>query len=572
MTLAEVIAQQRQERQRCLKAILDSKAKRKLIVAGAGTGKTFAFGELLAQREGENNLALTFIRKLVDDMASALGQAAEVKTFHAYCKKILHERHGSIELAPLLSTIIRIDAEHLGRALGDFDTKIRMLAEDSPEVAFYLRRGDYYQVVGFDDSVYRLYCELRENGEVLPDFGQIVVDEYQDFNPLEVAFIHELAKKGDILIVGDDDQALYEDRSASPGYLRQLHGSGEFERFELPFCSRCTEVVVAATNHVIATAQAHGLLHSRIAKRYECYMEEKHQDSVKYPKIIRALCTTVGVVATYIEREIASIDPPDIAESHAEGKEYPTVLVAGPGHYLREIRKRLTPKYPQISYTPSQPIASDIVDAYKILITNEQSNFGWRILLDVLCDQETQKRVVIASEDGSSMRALLDANFVTTHLEAIQLAYSVIVGEQTPQAVESRVKELSGPFADAVMAWLTNDAADDQEALDVNSPTVLLTTYKGCKGLSAGHVFIVGAHDGVLPKDRNAIQDREVSQFVVALTRTRKQCHVLSNKWVNAPKNKAGQFVAPFEASPFAEWIPSGLVKNLGNLAAKHFK
>lgn len=572
MTLAEVIAQQRQERQHCLEAILDSKAKRKLIVAGAGTGKTYAFGRLLAQREGENNLALTFIRKLVDEMASALGETAEVKTFHAYCKKILHERHGSIELAPLLSTIVRKDAELLSTALSDFDTKIRMLKEDSPEVAFYLLRGDYYQVVGFDDSVYRLYCELRENGDVLEDFGQIVVDEYQDFNPLEVAFIHELTKKGDILIVGDDDQALYEDRSASPSYLRQLHGAGEFERFELPFCSRCTEVVVAATNHVIATAQAHGLLHDRIAKRYECYMEDKHQDSAKYPKIIRALCTTVGIVATYIEREIASIDPADIAESRAEGKEYPTVLVAGPGHYLREIHKRLVAKYPQITYTPSQAIAGDVVDAYKILITDEQSNFGWRILLDALCDEETQKQVVIASQDGTSIRELLDANFVTTHTDAIQLAYSVVVGEQTVEAVQELLKELLGPSADAILAWLALGDADDEGVLEQGKPTILLTTYKGCKGLSAGHVLIVGAHDGSLPKNRNAMEDREVSQFVVALTRTRKQCHILANKWFIAPVDGNGKFVAPFNPSPFSEWIPNGLVKDLGNLAAKDFK
>lgn len=572
MTLEEIVARQRQERQRCLEAILDSKTKRKLIVAGAGTGKTFTFGKLLAQREGENNLALTFIRKLVDDMASALGQTAEVKTFHAYCKKILHERHGSIEFSPLLSTIIRTDADLLGLALGDFDAKIRMLEEDTPDVAFYLRRGDYYQVVGFDDSVYRLYCELRENGGVLPDFGQIVVDEYQDFNPLEVAFIRELAKKGDILIVGDDDQALYEDRSASPSYLRQLHCGGEFERFELPFCSRCPEVVVTATNHVIATAQAHGLLKGRIPKRYECYMEEKHHDSAKYPKIIRALCTTIGIVATYIEREIASIDPADIAESRAEGKEYPTVLVAGPGHYLREIHKRLAAKYPQILYTPSQAIASGIVDAYKILITNEESNFGWRILVDVLCDEETQKRVMIGSQDGTLIRELLDANFVATHIDAVQLAYSVVIGEQTAEAIQEMLKELLGPSADAIMSWLTLGDADDVGALDQGKPTIHLTTYKGCKGLSAGHVFIVGAHDGSLPKNRNAMEDREISQFVVALTRTRKQCHVLSNKWFIAPVDENGQFLAPFKPSPFSEWIPTRLVKDLGNLAAKDFR
>jgi len=221
---------------------------------------------------------------------------------------------------------------------------------------------------------------------------------------------------------------------------------------------------------------------------------------------------------------------------------------------------------------PSQAIATDIVDAYKILITDEQSNFGWRILLDVLCDDETQKRVVIESQDGRPMRALLDANFVATHLEAVQLAYSVVVGERTAEAFQARLNELLGPSADAIMSWLTLDDADDVGALEQDKPRILLTTYKGCKGLSAGHVFIVGVHDGSLPKNRNAIEDREVSQFVVALTRTRKQCHVLSNKWFIAPRDGAGNFVAPFKASPFAEWIPNGLVKELGNLSAKDFK
>ena len=170
------------------------------------------------------------------------------------------------------------------------------------------------------------------------------------------------------------------------------------------------------------------------------------------------------------------------------------------------------------------------------------------------------------------MRALLNANFVATHLEAVQLAYSVIVGERAAEAVQPRLKELLGPSADAIMSWLTLGDADDQGALDQGKPTILLTTYKGCKGLSAGHVFIVGAHDGSLPKNRNAMEDREISQFVVALTRTRKQCHVLSNKWFIAPVDGNGQFVTPFKPSPFAEWIRSGLAKDLGNLAAKDLK
>ncbi len=91
MTASSVKVRQKAERQKCLDAILSSQAPRKVIVAGPGTGKTFTFRELLKQKAEGTNLAMTFIRKLVDDLEGELADCAEVKTFHAYCKKILHD-------------------------------------------------------------------------------------------------------------------------------------------------------------------------------------------------------------------------------------------------------------------------------------------------------------------------------------------------------------------------------------------------------------------------------------------------------------------------------------------------
>jgi len=288
MTEAGIIAKQSEERTRCLDAVLKSNASKKLIVAGAGTGKTFTFSKLLGQHEGSANLALTFIRKLVEDMAASLGASAEVKTLHAFCKKVLHQQNGRIELAPYLPKIIEGDANLLGTPLAGFESKIRNLDETSAELAFYLRRGDYYSVIGFDDAVYRLYKAIQSNPTIVPSYDQIVVDEFQDFNPLEVAFIAEISKRGKILIVGDDDQAVYDGRDASPDHLRALYQSPEFEKFELPFCSRCTKVVVDATNSIIQSAQQAGHFQGRVAKRYECYWEDKAADSRKYQKLITA--------------------------------------------------------------------------------------------------------------------------------------------------------------------------------------------------------------------------------------------------------------------------------------------
>ncbi len=195
MPTDKIKAQQKQRRAQCLQAILGSKTKRKLIVAGAGTGKTFTFGKVLEGKAGGNNLALTFIRKLAAEMETALGENAEAKTFHRYCKRILHTQNGKVEIAPFLTKIIEKDAELLGRELSDFDAKFQTPDEASPEVGFHIKRGDYYDAVGFDDSVYRLYKLIQNDPDVLPPFDQIGIDKYQDFNPMEVAFIGELSKK-----------------------------------------------------------------------------------------------------------------------------------------------------------------------------------------------------------------------------------------------------------------------------------------------------------------------------------------------------------------------------------------
>lgn len=397
--------------------------------------------------------------------------------------------------------------------------------------------------------MYRLLKEIQKAPEILPEFDQIVIDEFQDFNPLEVAFIQELAKKGDILIVGDDDQAVYNDRSASPAHLRKLYASGEFKNFDSPFCIRCTEVVVDATNALIERASSSGCLKDRIPKKYECFLDEKEADSKRYPKIVIANVTTGKNIAKYIDREIAKIDPADIAESHSEGKEYPTVLV----------------------YTHSPGVAYGIADAFKYLIPNDKSNLGWRILAELFLDEHEQRKIVEGSMSGKPIVELLSSQFVEQQMRAIELARAVRSQDATGEAVQDELRNLVGEdFANQVLQSLA-EAEPSVAALDKKLPAVLLTSFKGCKGLSAGHVFIVGVHDAGMPKDNNNIDDVEISQFIVALTRTRKQCHILSNDWVHAPRGKKG-WIDPFKPSRFVEWLPKDLVEDRGQLRAKDLK
>ncbi|MBP9686673.1 MAG: UvrD-helicase domain-containing protein, partial [Candidatus Doudnabacteria bacterium] len=311
MNLAKVIEIQRAERAEILEDILTSGERRKMIIAGPGTGKTHTFTKLLERLGGENNLATTFTNKLVSELAQKLSTHAQVHTLHAYCRSALGKQRLHLELSPLLTEVVSSDADLLRKSLSQFDARFQNLDDTAPEIEFYLTRSAYYGVGSFHDMVYRLYKLLHNEQLVVPEFDHIVVDEFQDFNKLEVALIDELEKRvksgGSVLIVGDDDQSIYSDRFASPHYLRTKYLSGIYKQFRLPFCTRCTEVIVEAVRTLRQKALEFGLLTGSVDKRFECYYEEKQADNLRYQNIIEANCTTKAVLCRYIHSEIDAI-------------------------------------------------------------------------------------------------------------------------------------------------------------------------------------------------------------------------------------------------------------------------
>lgn len=572
MTKDEKIEEQKEERAECLDKILKSKAPKKIIVAGAGTGKTFIFKELLKANSAGENVALTFIRKLSNEMYNYLGDLAEVKTFHAYCKKVLHERNGKVDIYPYLTNIITEDVKYLDKDLNGFDEKFQMLEEKSEEVQFYLKRGDYYEAVSFNDSVYRLYILLKADPKVLPQFNQILIDEFQDFNPLEVAFINELEKKGNILIVGDDDQAVYDSRNASSTHLIEKFNSGEYEKFELPFCNRCPEVIVMATNSFIAKAKENGHLTNRIEKKFECFIELKDEDNKNFPQIVTAYCTLGSIVARYIKFFISKIEQKDIEESWKEGSEYPTVLVIGPRHYLELVHSELLTDYPDVTFKKSTDISLSPINGYEILLKDLDHNLGWRVLIDFFLSEDVTKKIIVESETGKNIIDCLNPEFVEQHKKVIEIIKQIKNGDDLTNELEDELENIVESSKTEIMNYFKPKEEDQKQEFDKSKPSILLTSFVGCKGLSAGFTFIVGANNGSIPRDTRNISDVEVSQFLVAITRTRKRCHIISNKWLVGAYDKNGSYIEPFGKTRFLTWIPDDYKDDLGELNAKALK
>jgi len=566
MTKEEYIISQKEERVKILQSILKSKAKKKIIVAGAGTGKTFTFGEILKLNPDGANIVMTFIRLLRNDMEGSLGKYAEVRTFHEFCKKILHENRGGFILYPNLTTIINEDAKHLNVDCENFDDKFQLLDESGNEISFYLKRGDYYNTVSFNDSVYRMLRELQRDPYIISSFDQILIDEFQDFNPLEVAFIDKLEEKGNILIVGDDDQAVYNTRFSNPEYLRKKFCSEDYEKFELPFCSRCTEVIVNATNEIIKAAQANGNLKGRVPKRYECFIESKDAENKKYPYITTAQITNIHTVIKFIKNKITEISPEEIGESWREGEEYPTVLIVGTRQYLNPIFKDLKKYFKNITFKQSKKNKVNICDGYDYLSRNINSNLGWRILIDFLLKNDEIKSIIEQTANKTAMIDILPKIFVEHQTKIISI---ITKFNKNGENNDLLIAELGKLVNDDLLTEIKARFLPPEEPAiihDKTQPSILLTSYQGCKGMSAGFVFIVGVNNGVMPRDTSNITDVEISQFVVALTRTRKKCFILSENWMYGPKDNNRNRIPKNTRSIFIDWISTVKLEDLGTL------
>jgi superfamily I DNA/RNA helicase len=540
-----------EERAAASDAIVNSDASKRLIVSGPGTGKSFTFRRALAKAiedaGGGKGLALTFIRNLVADLEKDLGTLADVFTFHGYCKHLMHS-HDVAGLAagdyypPLLELVVgdvlivggqAMTPDEINEDLHNVDT-----TDDVIEVA--LERADYYSAVSHNDVVYRVLRHFEASPDTIPEYPLIVVDEYQDFSLLETKFIELLATKSPVLIAGDDDQALYMNlKYASPGFIRGIATDGPYELFELPFCSRCTEVVVAAVNAVIAKATGIGALQRRLVKQFRCYLPDKKSESDANPNIIHVDCSTANTdyAGLYIAQQIAQIPAGDIERSRSSG--YPTVLVIGPNPFLKRAFDVVQMQFPHTRMKKSDQPAIDVLDGYRRIATNERSRLGWSIVIECCPFDGWQETLKVALETSTDLYDHLPDNYRDEHLGNARLAAELIETGTLSSGYEAKLCTAAGGRSiDDVRAFLKvddPDALDDAPADDdEEQPDILFTSLVGSKGLSAEHVFIVGMNNKHFPRNAAAITDDEICSLIVALSRTRKRCYVISFRFFAA--------------------------------------
>lgn len=297
------------------------------------------------------------------------------------------------------------------------------------------------------------------------------------------------------------------------------------------------EVIVDAVEDIITHAKANGNLTNRVDKNYVCYLPDKLQDSLNYPKIFHAKCSVqrrnAPYISMYIEREIQKIPKGEIYLANEKG--YPCVLIIGPGHYLRKINKFLVNDY-EVDYEGNKEKNDlHILDGYKILLEDGESDFGWRIILESDKVEDMNDIIGMTYTDQVDIVEQLQEKYRYKHEKVIDLLNHL--KENTASIEEqNELKKIIGMDLNEIKTRLEikeeneDDKSKKNNSQEDDQPSIKLTTYPGSKGLSGGFVFIVGLNDGTFPRTPDLPSDYEVCQFIVALTRARKKCYLISNK------------------------------------------
>ena len=269
-------------------------------------------------------------------------------------------------------------------------------------------------------------------------------------------------------------------------------------------------------------------------------------------------------MAEYILREIKSIGQPEIDESHQE-EGYPTVLIIGRSQYLKPIYKILSKLYPQAKFKTqdSNSLTTTLFEGYELLIQNPQWNLPWRILAGLLIKDKMTKMKLIkkATESGRDLVSLLEKKFVDEQLRVIYLIQKIKEGNKLARGEELTLEKITKISVDAFYLYFQTKKKEIEGSS--SEIKILLTTFQSSKGLSGGRVFIVGVNNGDIPRKESQILDEEISELIVALTRTRKCCYLISSyRYVSQRKSK----------SILLDWIPNALLKNLGYFNKNSFK
>ena len=561
-----------------------------LVAAGPGSGKTRVITGrvryLIEEKKipPEQILTITFTRSAAAEMkhrAAAMCRAAQravFGTFHSVFYQILVSSgyyRGFRFLSPYEQKQILLKAEKLipeekqlykdaERTLSAI-SRAKNTGELPPQTEeiyrAYLKECRLEKRLDFDDIL--LLCEdlLKRRREIRcfwqKRFSYIQIDEFQDINAVQFRIIKILAgEHKNLFVVGDDDQAIYSFRGASPAFMRTFQkdypGAG---RIDLDLNFRSDPRIVSLSGACIAHNTDRLEKHIRCAGQQEEPLEEavvfRHFSSrTKETEAVKNELSKLPGMWSENHRVTAAV----LCRTNAAMEQYAAAMAAsGIPFFIREKRKMLYQEEVCRDYRAFLRFlyrGSKRADLFCFL-DKIRGELPRSIFEEETVELERSMRCYPAfAKELEQLKERLSLARGLDHFGSFHFFYDTLgyrqcmkirYGTQQEKLSENEkaAGEIAGmPGCDSAVSYLEvctayeksfEETADAKEELPENK--VILMTYHGAKGLEFDRVYLPGIVEGEVPKGRmpdtkELMEERRM--FYVAMTRAKKLLYISS--------------------------------------------
>lgn len=616
------------------------------VIAGAGSGKTKA----LTNRYGyivkylgikpSNILCVTFTNKAAQEMKNRVSRligegydTSLITTYHGFCARVLREdiNHMSYPENFIIldeedqKAILRDVYEELGLTLkyDSFKHILGMISnyKEDPQyvrrlinvkdkinpqeeldlnkkiILMYLLKQKKVYGLDFDDLINFTFVLYEDNPKILEKWQNklqyIQVDEFQDSSMRQYLLVQMLARiNGNLFVVGDPDQTIYEWRGAMPELIVNFDKVfNSCQTIVLSENYRSTPQILSLSNSLIKrnelrvekemnTQNASGQkvihFHGRNEEEEVKWITDKikyinKENGVKYRDV--AILYRANYISRFIEQGLinAGIDYTIYGGiKFFERKEIKDALA-----YLRLIASSDDLSFMRIVNVPKRKIGKEKINFLKYKSEEDGLNL-YETLKKYQSDNifnrtGAKKFIEVIEEIKLEYKNMTVSDLLQTVLD--KTGYEKYLREDGDGERLDNIAELSNSIVNyehnmgedvSLENYLTQIALyTDIDSDDRSKDTVKLMTIHTAKGLEFKHVFLCSLSDGVFPSSRS-LEDRKKRALeeerrlaYVAITRAMKALYLTESEGI-------GNYGIRKYPSRFLFEIEEGLYERIG--------
>ncbi|HBR57710.1 MAG TPA: ATP-dependent DNA helicase Rep [Blastocatellia bacterium] len=630
-----------------------------LVLAGAGSGKTRVITVRIAYLIAEkgvaphNILAVTFTNKAAGEMRQRVenllkGQSKSsfplISTFHSLCVRILRRdienlaagftksftiydtddsqkvikgciKDLGLDERQIVPRVVRgmISAsKNRGEDVDLFTSRIEQTDEKRAAAArvfrMYQERLRQANALDFDDLLIRTVELLRASPEVREKYNDrfryILVDEFQDTNPLQLSLVKYLTEKQqNICVVGDDAQSIYGFRQADIRNILEFESHFPSARVILLEQNyRSTQTILDLAHAIIENnvnqkkkklwtsnpggerilyyqapdAEGEGRFAAlRIAENLRRFPNERiavlyrtNAQSRVFEEALRRERIEYNIVGGFSFYERAEIKDIiaylKLALNPADDVALLRVINTPPRSLGKTSISELQTKARQLGLSLWETISAitdpDFPGASSLTPRAREALKGFKRVVETL-----HTKAVEAEPTDRKVSDVIIAAIDNT-------GYSMMLRSENSDEAEARLENLEelvnaaaeyDRLPDAGLRDFIDHAAltSDTDKLDNNAAVTLMTVHSA-KGLEFPVVFLVGLEDGIFPHSRSINDPKELEEerrlAYVAITRAEKTLYI-----THAMRRRFYGEEMAAEPSQFLNEMPLELIEDL---------